>query len=130
LRRIRSKRDGENSGAQRLLKTIASGDARTLIRCARPAEKLEKRPFLSHDDRCSEGRPACRQLDDGSCDAQLAGFLREEKASNTRQGARAYGTEMHPSNLIRVMPAQGRNEYRFPHREDPKAIASDEGNGA
>jgi hypothetical protein len=31
---------------------------------------------------------------------------------------------MHPSNLIRVMPAQGRNKCRFPHREDPKAIAA------
>lgn len=54
--------------------------------------------------------------------------VRARGTSNTRQGARAIGTEMDPSNLIRIMPAQGRNRrrYRFPHRR-ASAMASDEG---
>jgi hypothetical protein len=44
-----------------------------------------------------------------------AAFRKDEaRNSNARQGARANGTEKHPLNLIRVMPALGTEHAVFP----------------
>lgn len=72
-------------------------------------------------------------MDDSSCDAQPlrppVGIKPETRGeeSTTRQGARAHGTEKHPSNLIRVIPALGTGQLVFAERVKPRNEEKDVG---